>query len=89
MLAIMADHVPSGAGAALGRDAGGNSLDNTIRFLDPEPTEWVLGDITIIAAANGFAHGAIRLFAESGRLLATASQSMILRYRDERPQGAP
>ena len=83
MLAIMADHVPSGAGAALGRDAGGNSLDNTIRFLEPEPTEWVLGDITIIAAAGGFAHGAIRLFADSGRLLATASQSMILRYRDE------
>jgi acyl-CoA thioesterase-2 len=83
MLAIMADHVPSGAGAALGRDAGGNSLDNTIRFLDPEPTEWVLGDIAIIASANGFAHGAIRLFADSGRLMATASQSMILRYRDE------
>jgi acyl-CoA thioesterase len=88
MLAIMADHVPSGAGAALGRDAGGNSLDNTIRFLEPEPTEWVLGDITIIAAANGFAHGAIRLFADSGRLLATASQSMILRYRDEAQSGA-
>jgi acyl-CoA thioesterase len=87
MLAIMADHVPSGAGAALGRDAGGNSLDNTIRFLDPEPTDWVLGEITIIATAGGFAHGAIRLFADSGRLLATASQSMILRYRDEAPRG--
>ena len=88
MLAIMADHVPSGVGAALGRDAGGNSLDNTIRFLALEPTEWVLGEITIIAAANGFAHGAIRLFADSGRLLATASQSMIVRYRDETPGGA-
>jgi acyl-CoA thioesterase len=54
----------------------------------PEPTEWVLGDITIIATANGFAHGAIRLFADGGRLLATASQSMILRYRDEAPLGA-
>ncbi len=88
MLAIMADHVPSGAGAALGRDAGGNSLDNTIRFLEPEATEWVLGDITIIATANGFAHGAVRLFSQGGRLLATASQSMILRFRDE-PQGSP
>lgn len=88
MLSIMADHVPSGVGAALGRDAGGNSLDNTIRFLEPEPTEWVLGDITIIATANGFAHGSMRLFAESGRLLATASQSMILRYRDEARDGA-
>ncbi len=38
MLAIMADHVPSGVGAALGRDAGGNSLDNTIRFRHIVPT---------------------------------------------------
>ena len=82
MLAIMADHVPSGIGAALGREAGGNSLDNTIRYLDPAPTEWVLGDISIIAAARGFAHGAIRLFSEDGRLLATASQSLIVRFWD-------
>ena len=82
MLAIMADHVPSGVGAALGREAGGNSLDNTIRFLDLVETEWVLGDISIIAAARGFAHGAIRLFSEDGRLLATASQSLIVRFWD-------
>ncbi len=83
MLAIMADHVPSGVGHALGRNAGGNSLDNTIRFLTIVPTEWVLCDVTISGVANGVAHGAMRLFAQDGRLMATASQSMILRLRED------
>ena len=83
MLAIMADHVPSGVGHALGRNAGGNSLDNTIRFLKIVPTEWVLCDVTIVGVANGVAHGAMRLYAQDGRLMATASQSMILRLREE------
>lgn len=82
LLAIMADHVPSGVGAALGRDAGGNSLDNTIRFGRIVPTRWVLCDIRIQGAHGGFAHGDMRLFAQSGELMATASQSMILRVRD-------
>ena len=83
LLAIMADHLPSGIGAALGRNAGGNSLDNTIRFLRIVPTEWVLCDITITGISGGFAHGDIRLFAQDGQLMATGSQSMILRVHDE------
>ena len=86
MLAVMADHVPSGIGGALGLDAGGNSLDNTIRYLDLAPTEWVLGEIAIIAAARGFAHGAIRLYTETGRLMATASQSLIIRVHEPPPE---
>ena len=82
LLAIMADHVPSGVGHALGRNAGGNSLDNTIRFLNIVPTEWVLCDVTIIGVAHGVAHGSMRLFAQDGTLMATASQSMILRVRE-------
>ena len=85
MLAIMADHVPAGVGAALGRNAGGNSLDNTIRFRHIVPTRWVLCDIGIQGVHGGFAHGDMRLFAQSGELMATASQSMILRVRDEAP----
>ena len=46
-LAIIADWMPSGIGQALGRWAGGNSLDNTIRILRPSPTAWVLCDIQI------------------------------------------
>jgi len=78
-LALMADFVPSGIGHAVGAAMGGNSLDNTIRFLDVVPTEWVLCDTHIEGLAGGFGHGRMRLFAESGALLATASQSMIIR----------
>lgn len=78
-LAMMADFLPSGIGNALGTSAGGNSLDNTIRFGRLVPTRWVLADIRIHAVAQGFVHGRVHLFAEGGSLLATASQSMILR----------
>ncbi len=83
MLAIMADHVPSAVGAALGRRAGGNSLDNTIRLIEPVATRWVLCDTTIVGIAHGVAHGVMTLFADSGVLMATASQSMIVRARDD------
>ncbi len=79
LLAIMADFLPSGVGNALGTNAGGNSLDNTIRFGRIVATRWVLADIRIHAAAQGFVHGRVHLFAECGTLLATASQSIILR----------
>ena len=78
-LAVMADFLPSGVGNALGTNAGGNSLDNTIRFARLVPTRWVLCDIRIHATAGGFVHGRVHLFAEDGTLLATASQSLILR----------
>jgi acyl-CoA thioesterase len=78
-LGVMADFLPSGVGNALGTNAGGNSLDNTIRFGTLVPTRWVLADIRIHAVAQGFVHGRVHLFAETGELLATASQSMILR----------
>ena len=56
-LAILGDYVPFGIGQALGRHAGGNSLDNTLRMVRVVPTEWVLLDIQVHAIANGFGHG--------------------------------
>jgi acyl-CoA thioesterase len=85
MLAIMADHVPSGIGNALGKNAGGNSLDNTLRIRRIVPTQWVLCDIRILGVHGGFGHGAMYLFAQDGELMATASQSLIVRVR-ETPQ---
>jgi acyl-CoA thioesterase len=79
VLAIMADFVPSAVSGALGRHAGGNSLDNTIRFGRIEDTDWVLCDIRIETIANGVVHGGMHLYSPSGVLMATASQSMILR----------
>lgn len=78
-LGILGDFVPMAAGQALGLRAGGNSLDNTIRFANLVPTDWVLLDIQIESVQRGFAHGTIQMFAEDGTLLATASQSCIAR----------
>lgn len=81
-LAIIADWVPSGIGQALGRWAGGTSLDNTIRILNPVETEWVLCDIRVHGIRNGFGHGRMRLWARDGTLMACASQSLIVRIHD-------
>ncbi len=80
LLALLGDFVPTGAGVALGLQGGGNSLDNTLRLRAVVPTEWVLCDIQMSAADRGFAHGHLRLFAEDGTLMATASQSLVLRF---------
>lgn len=79
-LGILGDFVPMGVGQALGVRGGGNSLDNTLRVVHLVPTEWVLLDIRVHAVERGFAHGLVHMFAEDGTLLATASQSCILRF---------
>jgi len=81
-LTIIADWLPSGISHALGRWAGGNSLDNTIRIVDVIPSEWILCDIRVMAIRHGFGHGQIHLWSEEGRLLATGSQSFIVRLMD-------
>lgn len=83
MLAIMADFIPGAIGNALGMNAGGNSLDNTIRYRRIVPTEWTLCDIRITGVHGGFGHGAMYLFAQDGELMATASQSLIVRVRSD------
>jgi acyl-CoA thioesterase II len=77
---ILGDYVPMGIGQALGARAGGNSLDNTLRVCRIVPTEWVLMDIRVHAVERGFGHGLVHMFAEDGTLLATASQSVIVRF---------
>jgi acyl-CoA thioesterase II len=84
-LAILGDYVPFGISQALGLAGGGNSsLDNTLRVYRLVPTEWVLLDIRIDAVARGFGHGVVHIWAEDGTLLATASQSTIVRAGGER-----
>lgn len=82
LLAVFADFVPSGLAAALGRTGGGNSLDNTLRICRIVPTGWVLCDVRIGAVARGFGHGAIYMYAEDGTLMASGSQSAILRFAE-------
>lgn len=81
-LAIIADFMPSVLGNALGTIAYCTSLDNTIRFGQLEPSEWVLCDNRMEYVGNGFGYGTMHLWSESGNLLATASQSMIVRVPD-------
>jgi len=81
MLAIMPT-CALGIGNALGKNAGGSSLDNTIRFRRIVATS---GSVRHPDPRRrcGFGHGSMRLFARDGELMATASQSMILRLRGE------
>lgn len=82
-LAILGDYVPFGIGQAMGKLGGGNSLDNTLRVAQVVPTDWVLVDVRVHAIRNGFGHGLVHLWARDGTLLATASQSTIVRHWNE------
>jgi acyl-CoA thioesterase len=80
-LAILGDYVPFGVAQALGQHVTGSSLDNTLRVCTLVPTEWVLIDVRVHAIARGFGHGRVELWSEDGTLLATASQSCVVRPR--------
>jgi len=87
-LGVLGDFVPFGVGQALGIRGGGNSLDNTLRIVELVPTEWVLLDIRVHAVERGFGHGLAHMFAQDGTLMATASQSCIVRFWPA-PDGRP
>jgi acyl-CoA thioesterase II len=78
-LAVLGDYVPLGLGVTLDHDVASNSLDNTVRVASTVPTEWVLLDIRVDMVSNGFGHGQVHLWAEDGKLMATASQSALIR----------
>lgn len=81
-IAYVADFVPGSVVRAAGRSGVGTSLDNTIRFGPPPATEWVLIDIDPYFAHGGFVHGAARIWAPDGTLLALASQTARARLFD-------
>lgn len=82
-LALAADFVPAGAAAAFGLIGGGNSMDNVLRIGRIVPTEWLMCEVEIDMVQRGFAHGNIRIFAQSGELMATGSQSLALRFHPQ------
>jgi acyl-CoA thioesterase II len=81
-LAIFGDYVAGGLSQPLGFSTMGRSLDNTIRIVRLEPTDWVLTEIHMHALAGGFAQGTAYMWSQSGTLLATASQSIAARAWD-------
>jgi len=89
LLSVIADFVPQATAHAVGYNAGGNSLDNTVRFGRITPTEWVLCDIRIEAIENGVTHGSIHMFSPDGVLMATCSQSLIMRVHQPPAKAQP
>lgn len=79
LLAMMGDFLANAIPGASGRAASGTSLDNTVRFVSPSAGQWVLCDARIQWIGNGFLHGQLTMQDEEGKLLAIASQSMLLR----------
>ena len=80
-LAILGDYVPFGISQSLGGWYPSNSLDNTLRVVRLEPSDWVLCDIRVDGLHNGFGHGSVHLWGRDGTLLGTASQSALVRNR--------
>ena len=79
-LAFMADIVPLGICIALGRPLGGTSLDNSLRVVETGiDTEWALLEIIPESFQNSIGHGSVRIWAETGELLAIAQQTCIIR----------
>jgi acyl-CoA thioesterase II len=76
LLAIYGDYLTGGVASAVGLQTMGRSLDNTIRMVAIEETEWVLCELRLDALVNGYAQGIGYLWSETGTLLATASQSL-------------
>ena len=77
--AFVADIIPLAVCAALGVMPGGTSLDNTVRIIDPEPSEWVLLDIHPEGFHRGVGHGSLELWSQDGRLLGVAQQTCLIR----------
>lgn len=76
-LALFADFIPVALGRVSGRPGGGNSIDNSLRMVRSAEPGWCLADITIAAAASGFAQGRVELWSEQGDLLATGGQTLL------------
>jgi acyl-CoA thioesterase len=82
-LAIIADYMPSALGNALGQMAYCTSIDNTIRYATAHASEWVLCDNHMDFVGDGFGYGSVNMWNESGELLATASQTVIVRLPED------
>ena len=79
MLALFGDYLSGGVANPIGQRVMGRSLDNTIRMVQLEPTEWVLLDMRMHALVNGYAQGIVFMWSETGTLLGTASQSLAIK----------
>lgn len=80
-LAVLGDGVSAGVAAALEEDLRARSIDNSIRVVHPAACDWLLLDTQVDGAADGLAHGTVRLWTPDGHLLAVTSQSGLVGHR--------
>ena len=79
-IAYLADMVPPAVARAAGKLGGGFSLDNSLRFADVPPADWVLLDLRGELASNGYGHGSFTAWTADGALVATGSQTASMAY---------
>lgn len=79
MLSWLGDCMPLAVAVGLGRIPFGTSLDNTVRLLGRQPSEWVLADIRAKGAFRGYSYGDVDLWSQDGTLLATATQTAAIK----------
>lgn len=77
-LALVADYLPEAINLNIGRRAGATSLDNTIRIIAREHTDWLLCETNLDGIENGLFHGRMSIFSQDGVLMAHASQSGVV-----------
>ena len=74
-IAYLADVVPFAISRVAGISGAGTSLDNSLRLVERVACDWLLIEAKAEAASGGYGHGHLRVWSQSGRLLAVGSQS--------------
>ena len=82
LLAIVADYLLGTVGPLIERSVNTSSLDNTLRMHHLRDSEWLLCETHLTGVASGFCYGEMHMLTDDGVLLATGSQSGIVRVRD-------
>ena len=83
----IADTMPGALARKLGPDAPrfyAPSLDLTVHFLDRSDAEWFLVDVWVQRARAGYATAAADIWDENGKLVARATQTMMIRRRSRK-----
>ena len=79
-IAFAADMVPVAIARGAGKMGAGTSLDNSMRFSGGADTEWVLLELQGNMASGGYGHGIVRVWSETGKLIAAGSQTASMIY---------
>jgi acyl-CoA thioesterase len=79
-VAFCADMVPIAIARGAAKQGAGMSLDNSLRFAEVPPVEWVLLELQGNMAAGGYGHGIVRVWTEDGQQVAIGGQTASMIY---------